>query len=410
MPEPESKTKKKEPENKKAVAKPDDYNPRWKGYSYIALSSLINFATISNIDKDTDVESLWGVSLSFGIVLFVYSFVIVVTDRLQLGVEVFNYPKIWDGKLEGYSLLCLTAYSIVGVAYTTQVRGIAYLAFNVYFSSWLMMAACIYTLNKWSTAKDILSIQELTGVSATLKSWYIVALASMVVMGTSINMLITLGNYSQTLENAQTRAAALGIAFGFCSTVMSVFFILTHYNLIEWTTEGGWVELVCIMVAVLMWIVGTAVLTQDGGIAATIVGTGCQEAPGSEPALLTLIQETFQEAAQNNEEPDCEVIILNVSHHCQDLWDPPLSINDKAGQQENTIIPGSNLYLSVWTCLLASLNLASRWKAQQALQFAQARQEKAFVTVTNEGNDNKEAEGAGDGDDDLDEFDDADDD
>ena len=34
-------------------------------------------------------------------------------------------------------------------------------------------------------------------------------------------------------------------------------------------------------------------------------------------------------------------------------------------------------YIFVWICLLASLNLAARWKAQQALQFANTPQRRA---------------------------------
>lgn len=37
-------------------------------------------------------------------------------------------------------------------------------------------------------------------------------------------------------------------------------------------------------------------------------------------------------------------------------------------------IPGSNLYFCVWGSLLAAVNIALRWKAAQALQFAQTAQ------------------------------------
>lgn len=39
-------------------------------------------------------------------------------------------------------------------------------------------------------------------------------------------------------------------------------------------------------------------------------------------------------------------------------------------------VPGSNLYVFVWMCFLSSLNIAFRWKAQQALHFAETQQEK----------------------------------
>jgi hypothetical protein len=57
-------------------------------------------------------------------------------------------------------------------------------------------------------------------------------------------------------------------------------------------------------------------------------------------------------------------------------------------------IPGSNLYFFTWSCLLASLNIMLRWKAAQALQFANTQQDQT----------GKEQEI--DGDDDADEQDD----
>lgn len=392
--------------NNKAVV---DYNPRWKGYCYIALASLINFISIADIAADKDVQGSWGFSLSFGIVFFVWSFAVLLTDRLKLGTEVFDYTKAKDGKVEGYCLLVMTAYSIVGVAYITQVRGIAYSVLNVYFSSWLTTISCLYTLNKWSTAKDILSFRELTGVSATLKSWYILFVSSMVVTGTSINMIVALGNsYTISLRNDSSRAAAFGSAFGFSSTVISLVFILTHYNFIERLTEGGWVELFCIVLVNLMWIIGTAVLTQDGGIAATISGTGCRPKTGEEPALVQLILSAYQDAASQGLEPDCVVTILNATYSCGEFWNPPLRVEGKQlGTVNNSIIPGSNLYVFVWICLLSSVNLVSRWKAQQALQFAQAQQEKAFQQAIQQ--DKEKAAVDGDSDD-LDDFEDAEDD
>lgn len=40
-------------------------------------------------------------------------------------------------------------------------------------------------------------------------------------------------------------------------------------------------------------------------------------------------------------------------------------------------IPGSNLYLASWICFFASFNITLRWKAAQAIQFAQAQHRKA---------------------------------
>jgi hypothetical protein len=70
---------------------------------------------------------------------------------------------------------------IIGTGYITRAGGIAYVATNIYFSSWFALFSCIYTLNEWSASKDILSITELTRLSATLKSWWVLTLTSMVV-------------------------------------------------------------------------------------------------------------------------------------------------------------------------------------------------------------------------------------
>jgi hypothetical protein len=170
----------------------------WKGYAYILLASFINVMAISDIDTNaasaaltTDYETddssssspqqhrhrHWGVALSFGVVIFFYSATILVTDGLGL-VEQFPYHTASRGRVEGGALCFVSLYATVAVAYLTQVGGVAYLVLNVYFSAWLLPITCLYTLNEWSTAHDILSVSELTGVSATLKSWYIVALAS----------------------------------------------------------------------------------------------------------------------------------------------------------------------------------------------------------------------------------------
>jgi hypothetical protein len=61
--------------------------------------------------------------------------------------------------------------------------------------------------------------------------------------------------------------------------------------------------------------------------------------------------------------------------------------------------------------LLASINVTFRWKAQQALQFAQAQQEKAFKRAqldAEEGGLDDDMDEQEDSNDDLDDFEDAD--
>ena len=402
---------------------------------YILLSSLINFASISNIRKsnydssdttdsfgtdgshdndiDNNISSVFdivngtrGVALSFSIVTFVFSFLIILMDRLQICSTKFHYMKSYNGSaVEGVSLVVGTIYSIVAVSYMTQVRGIAYPTLNVYFSAWLILISFIYTLNKWSTAKDILSIAELTGVSTTLKSWYVVFISSMVVTGTSLNMLIVLSVYESTQldENENARAATLGIVFGFCSTAISFWMILSHYNFIECTNEGGWFELLLIIVIILIWIIATAVMTTDNSIAATITGSGCYYyAPVIVPpppsdvdtnstpiqSMWNIIQETKQLVNGTNETFDCFLSIQNVTYSCDsfvidngvdestnEIGNSNITDVDNSQVQSLEAIPGSNLYIFLWISLLTSFHLVSRWKAQQALQFAQTQQQ-----------------------------------
>lgn len=39
-------------------------------------------------------------------------------------------------------------------------------------------------------------------------------------------------------------------------------------------------------------------------------------------------------------------------------------------------IPGSNLYYACWSCMLSIVYVVMRWKAAQAIKFAQAREER----------------------------------
>ena len=42
------------------------------------------------------------------------------------------------------------------------------------------------------------------------------------------------------------------------------------------------------------------------------------------------------------------------------------------GNYDNPVIPGSNLYVFTWLCLVSSVEIALGWKAAQAMSFAQA--------------------------------------
>jgi hypothetical protein len=280
-----------------------------------------------------------------------------------------------------------------------------------------------------------------------------------VVTGTSINMILALDTgtndgHDYVLHRDNVRSAVFGVAFGGLSTILALLFILTHYNLVDcccsFLTEGGWVELAAVLLLVFLWIVGTAVLTQYGGLAATIIGSGAEIvqqqqqqrinpiAPSPAPQPAVSLEQLIQQAISVNTSThnatignssnitaesaasvrgECIFQIRNISIACADLFNFTINTTTPKYYQPHPvqIIPGSNLYVAVWICLLASLNLAFRWKAQQALQFAQAQQEKAFAyphnkdevapdaADTRSGQDNDRDDGD---DDDMEQFDD----
>jgi len=239
-----------------------EYNPRWDGYTGIAILSLIEMSSVRNVSKTLKFTGQPGIALTWGLLSFAWSCLILILDRTRLLIDKFDYTKALDGKLEGYALLTSVLYWIVGVGFITQVDGIGYLTLNIYFSSWLCVAACIYTLNEWSTAKDILSIRELTGLSATLKSWYALFLSSLVVFGTSVNFV--------ALYKAAGTGATIGICAGLFSAIMALLWICIHYKFftecLPQVHNGGWVEFSCAFFTGILWIAAITVITQDGGV------------------------------------------------------------------------------------------------------------------------------------------------
>jgi hypothetical protein len=146
------------------------------------------------------------------------------------------------------------------VAYLTTPGGIAYVASNIYYSAWFTLFSCVYTLNDWSKEKDILSIEEITGVSYTLKGWWIHFLAACVVFGSSIELHVMLG------DGDDFEDTSFGIALGLVSMTLSMFYIMMHYDF--FTTchlqEGGWLELSSAVFLIVCWCIGLSILTRDG--------------------------------------------------------------------------------------------------------------------------------------------------
>jgi hypothetical protein len=77
-----------------------EFNPRWKGYVFIALTSLVNFASISNIPRG-DRRNYWAATMSFGLLTFVVAVVVLIHDRSQKCLETFHYTKANNGYFEG---------------------------------------------------------------------------------------------------------------------------------------------------------------------------------------------------------------------------------------------------------------------------------------------------------------------
>lgn len=319
-----------------------DQNPRWKGYIYIILTSLVCFASISNILSSSRRVD-WAISISIGVVTFTLSILILVLDRFQFCFERFKFHKALDGKLEGATLIFFVFWWVAGVCIITRVGGIGYNALNIYISAWLSLASCINVLNEWSGSKDIITIQELTGVSTTLRGWYTLNFSSIVVLGSASDM----HHYVQYTSEQQQ--ASFGVSLGLLSLIISSVFILGHYRVIAMVSVGGWIELAVSFFLTLFWIVGIGVLTQDEGIAASING-------------------------------DC-----GTSFETETV-------------NELQSVPGSNLYVFSWLCLVSVIDVSLRWKAARALSFAHASESKPSSAMDKDGDDDDEDD---DGDDDL---------
>jgi heme/copper-type cytochrome/quinol oxidase subunit 3 len=157
-------------------------------------------------------------------------------------------------------LLFLVVFWLVGVPYNTSPGGIAYVASNIYYSSWFTLFSCVYTLNEWSTDKDILSIREIVGVSETLKSWWIHFISAFVVFSSSIQLHMELYQWDDIQDTS------FAIALGLASILVSMFYILVHYDFFSSCKceEGGWAELFSSGFLILVWFIGLSILTQDG--------------------------------------------------------------------------------------------------------------------------------------------------
>jgi hypothetical protein len=137
---------------------------------------------------------------------------------------------------------------------------------------------------------------------------------------------------------------------------------------------------------ILLWTIGLAVMTQDRGIAATLSGTQCkfQTISGNAVAILQQLlalqdDGNMDSGNSNNDDGNCMISyqVENQDTGATEMVQLPCSQLLSPSQNETRGgLPGSNLYFAAWICFFSSLNVTFRWKAAQALQFAQAQQER----------------------------------
>lgn len=233
----------------------------------------------------------------------------------------------------------------------------------------LLAFAFVFT-TRFCTKQDILSIDELTGISETLKSWYVLAISSMVVTVSCINFWLKLRDGDMHINDA-----IFAFCFSAASTLLSLSWILTHMNFLECCKEGGWMELASAWVCILVWIVNCAVLTRDEGMGATIIGTLHQQpwrlddsflVAGTAPDSTIECRLVWQVMADGNSNTDQSGTEGSIEIDC------PLDHG----------VPGSNLYVACWISLAASVNIALRWNAQRALELAQPTRPAMSATIS----------------------------
>ena len=224
-----------------------DNNPRWKGYAYLAFASLVCCASTGNVKEKS---SEFVVSVAVGSVSFALSMIILLLDRFHGCFESFKFHRAHDGKLEGFFLMFFVMWWVLGVWIMTQSGGAGYFALNVYFSSWLSLLASCYTLNEWSGSKDIITIQELTALSATLRGWYCLLFSSLVVMGSGADM------HRHLSEDGPKQQASFSVALGLISMIVASIYILAYYRILSFVPLSGCVELSVAGVMMVLWIIG----------------------------------------------------------------------------------------------------------------------------------------------------------
>ena len=247
----------------------------------------------------------------------------------------FDFKSLADGKVEGWTLVMFVLWWASGVTSITRAGAIGYASLNIYFSTWASLFASIYALDQWGSEKDILTLRELTRMSITLPSWWIVFWASIVILGSA-------GDAARFFDSDDYVFASCATAVGISTitTVVSAFFILSHYEFFQcckacssWLTYGGWFELAMSIMVNVWLVIALSQLTEPGAIGSTIVGNGFS--PQSE---------------EGGESQQSGV---------------------PSGSRTSYYVPGTNIYIASWTAFIASGRVTVKWKEARAIKFAQ---------------------------------------
>jgi hypothetical protein len=93
---------------------PPDYNQKWFGYVLIMFTSLLNWTSVSSVTNDQRVRQSWRMAICFGVTTFLISALVLIQDRTQKCLGFMHYTKARNGYIEGYVLLTMCIWWIVG--------------------------------------------------------------------------------------------------------------------------------------------------------------------------------------------------------------------------------------------------------------------------------------------------------
>lgn len=244
-------------------------NPRVSGYFYIFLASMVSLLNVMDIESFHNEKIM---SLSFTAVPTLISFLVIFCERISCIRSRFHVREVNNKNLDGSILGFLCLWWLCGVIYLTKAGGVAFLALNIYLSSWISFFACLYTFNIWLSSKDLVSFKELTRLSPTLFWWYILLFSSVVECGSACDFFI------RYRENVRREYGILSVCAGALSVFFSILAILYHYKIIECCKikPGGTWEFIVALILCIWWILCVALLTRRDGVAATISGQTCK--------------------------------------------------------------------------------------------------------------------------------------